>query len=91
MDGPASSIRAEDGAKTDGVATAISSTKNNGIERVHPHGSLPDIKVLECDSQVLHEPPSILLHRLLLPLAIELLSAGADGLWIKTPNYKQGK
>lgn len=39
----------------------------------------------------LHEPPGILLHRLLLPLAIELLSAGADGLWIKTPNYKQGK
>ncbi|OXC61262.1 hypothetical protein AYX13_07054 [Cryptococcus neoformans] len=38
-----------------------------------------------------HEPPGLLLHRLLLPLAVELLSAGADGLWIKTPNYKQGK
>ncbi|OWZ41003.1 hypothetical protein C353_03657 [Cryptococcus neoformans AD1-83a] len=38
-----------------------------------------------------HEPPGVLLHRLLLPLAVELLSAGADGLWIKTPNYKQGQ
>ncbi|OXB36769.1 hypothetical protein J007_03483 [Cryptococcus neoformans] len=38
-----------------------------------------------------HEPPGLLLHRLLLPLAVELLSAGADGLWIKTPNYKQGR
>lgn len=36
------------------------------------------------------EPPSCLLHRLLLPLAVELLSAHCDGLWVKTPKYPEG-
>ncbi|ALO60302.1 hypothetical protein CNA02205 [Cryptococcus deneoformans JEC21] len=37
------------------------------------------------------EPPSCFLHRLLLPLAVELLSAHCDGLWVKTPKYPEGR
>ncbi|OXG48073.1 hypothetical protein C355_04639 [Cryptococcus neoformans Th84] len=38
-----------------------------------------------------NEPPGCLLHRLLLPLAVDLLSADCDGLWIKTPKYPNGR
>ncbi|OXH21266.1 hypothetical protein J008_06916 [Cryptococcus neoformans] len=38
----------------------------------------------------LNEPPDCLLHHLLLPLAIDLLSAECDGLWIKTLRYPNG-
>ncbi|OXG83658.1 hypothetical protein C349_02790, partial [Cryptococcus neoformans var. grubii Br795] len=38
-----------------------------------------------------NEPPGCLLHRLLLPLAVDLLSAECDGLWIRTPKYPNGE
>lgn len=38
-----------------------------------------------------NEPPGCLLHRLLLPLAVDILSAECDGLWIKTPKYPNGE
>ncbi|OXG51304.1 hypothetical protein C352_06226 [Cryptococcus neoformans CHC193] len=37
-----------------------------------------------------NEPPDCLLHRLLLPLAVDL-SVKCDGLWIKTPRYPNGE
>ncbi|KAL0255240.1 hypothetical protein I308_100036 [Cryptococcus tetragattii IND107] len=36
------------------------------------------------------QPPAGL-HRLLLPLAVDLLSAECDGLWIRTPKYPSGR
>ncbi|KAE8538375.1 hypothetical protein D1P53_004728 [Cryptococcus gattii VGV] len=38
-----------------------------------------------------NEPPAGLLHRPLLPLAVDLLSAEGDGLWIRTPKYPNGR
>ncbi|OWZ74545.1 hypothetical protein C365_06883 [Cryptococcus neoformans Bt85] len=37
-----------------------------------------------------NEPPDCLLHHLLLPLAIDILRAECDGLWIKTLRYPNG-